>query len=248
MVQASLPEPPADQSFVEGARDVLPVLVAAAPFGLLLGTLAAQKGLSWAEVLLMSATVFAGGSQFIAIDLWTHPVPVLTLVISTIVVNLRHVLMGAALSPHLTRFSTTKKAGAMALLADEVWALAIKRAASHPLTPIYYAGLSIPLWVMWVSTTTVGAILGDGIEDPAQFGFDFAFAAIFLCLLVGLWQGVGRSALPLAAAASVAILTHWTIPGVWYVFLGGLAGALAGALQPPSRLDARDRHQARKAV
>ena len=236
----STSDAPRGADFAAGARDILPVLIAAAPFGLLLGTLSAQKGLSPAEVAVMSATVFAGGSQFIAIDLWAHPVPVLTLVVSTIVVNLRHVLMGAALAPHLGRFGVGHKAAAMGLLADEVWALAVRRAGERPLTPAYYAGLALPLWVMWVSTTTAGALIGDGIEDPARFGFDFAFAAIFLCLLVGLWQGARRSALPLAVAAATALAAHWTIPGVWYVFLGGLAGAITGALQPATDRAAAD--------
>src|SRR3546814_9209297 len=56
--------------FAAGAFTILPLLVAVAPFGLLLGTLAAQKGLSPLETALMGATVFAGASQFVAVEIW----------------------------------------------------------------------------------------------------------------------------------------------------------------------------------
>src|SRR3546814_17249234 len=59
--------------FAAGAFTILPLLVAVAPFGLLLGTLAAQKGLSPLETALMGATVFAGASQFVAVEIWTTP-------------------------------------------------------------------------------------------------------------------------------------------------------------------------------
>lgn len=50
-----------------------PLIVAVMPIGLVFGAVAAGKGLSGAEVTLMSALVFAGGSQFVAMDMWTHP-------------------------------------------------------------------------------------------------------------------------------------------------------------------------------
>ena len=60
----------------EGLRDIAPVMVAAAPIGVLFGAVAASKGLSVAEVALMSVLVFAGGAQFAAIEMWSYPVPI----------------------------------------------------------------------------------------------------------------------------------------------------------------------------
>src|SRR3546814_17993174 len=88
--------------FAAGAFTILPLLVAVVPFGLLLGTLAAQKGLSPLKTALMGATVFAGASQFVAVEIWTTPPAVALLAATALMVNLRHVLMGAALAPHLS--------------------------------------------------------------------------------------------------------------------------------------------------
>ena len=89
----------------DGLRDIAPVMIAAAPIGGLFGAIAASKGLSLAEVALMSTLVFAGGAQFAAIELWSYPVPVAAILFSTLLVNARHVLMGASLAPKTRGFS-----------------------------------------------------------------------------------------------------------------------------------------------
>jgi len=93
------------REFRSGLADVLPAAVAVVPFGVLLGARAVEQGLSVPEVALMSATVFAGSAQFVAIDIWTEPAPWLVLAVSTLLVNARHILMGASLSRKLAAFS-----------------------------------------------------------------------------------------------------------------------------------------------
>ena len=221
--------------FVAGALVILPVLVAVVVYGLLFGTLAAQKGLSPLEVALMSATVFAGASQFVAVEIWTSPPAVVLLGATALMVNLRHVLMGAALAPFLKTWPRRRIHGALFFMADENWAFALQRAAAAPLSPAYYFGLSLPLYGGWIATTTAGAILGGALQDPARYGLDFAFTAVFLTLLVALWKGK-RSFTPWLASAAVAVGAHELLPGVWYIALGGLAGTLVGALQGPPAL------------
>ena len=221
--------------FAAGAFTILPLLVAVVPFGLLLGTLAAQKGLSPLEVALMSATVFAGASQFVAVEIWTAPPAVALLTATAFMVNLRHVLMGAAQAPHMRGWRSGTAYGCLFFMADEIWAFALRRGAERPLTPAYYLGLSLPLYGGWVATTTLGTVFGGVLQDPARYGLDFAFTAVFLTLLVSLWKG-RRTFWPWAAAALVAVAAHELLPGVWYIALGGLAGTLVGACQGPAAL------------
>ena len=212
------------------ALAILPVVAAAAPFGLAIGTLATQAGMSVLEITVMSATVFAGSAQFVAVGLWTEPAALGTLVLATLIVNLRHVLMGAALAPHLRRFGRLRGAVALFAMADEIWALALRRGQTRPLTPVFYLTMAAILWCTWVSATLAGAALGAAIEDPAVYGFDFAFAAIFLTLLAGLWRG-GRTAWPWAAAAGTAVVVDWLVPGAWSIFCGAVAGGVVGFLR-----------------
>ena len=110
-----------------GLRDIAPIVVAAVPISLLFGAVAAAKGLSPSEVTVMSALVFAGGAQFAAIETWIHPAPVLTLAFATLLINARHVLMGARCRRRC-RMSRIQKFLAFFFLTDEAWALSERRA------------------------------------------------------------------------------------------------------------------------
>lgn len=218
-----------------GAVAILPVTVAVVPFALLLGALAAEKGLSPLEVALMSALVFAGGSQFVALDLWTTPAAWVTLGAAALLVNLRHILMGASIAPKMAGFHPVARALALLLLADEIWAMAEQRAATTArLTPAYYAGLAGVLYVNWVALTTAGAVVGARFGDPADYGFDFAFTAIFIGLLAGFRQT--RGFLPtIAAAGLAAVAARAVLPGPVSIAVGAAAGVLVAALLPSGR-------------
>ncbi len=117
-----------------GFLDILPLMAGVVPFGLLFGTLAVQKGLSPLEVILMCATTYAGGAQFVSIDVWATPVPVFAVVLATALANTRYFLRGAALRPHVRHLPVATKAWFVAIHSDETWALAIKWRGSAQLT------------------------------------------------------------------------------------------------------------------
>ncbi|ODN71442.1 AzlC family ABC transporter permease [Methylobrevis pamukkalensis] len=225
--------------FRAGVIAILPLVVAVIPFALILGANGVARGLSVSEVVLMSALVFAGSSQFLAIDLWTHPAPALSLGATALLINLRHVLMGASLSGKLDRFSSGGRLLAVFFMADEIWALAERRALDRPLTPAFYAGLAVPLYLNWVLLTGLGAALGGLVDDPAAFGFDFAFTAVFIGLVAGFWKG--RQSLAVAAASAAgAIAVHALVEGAWFVIAGALAGVTVAALTAgPDKVEAR---------
>jgi predicted branched-subunit amino acid permease len=113
--------------FLLGAWQMLPLLISVIPFGLILGALSADKGMSPLESTLMSGLVFAGSAQFVAAGLWQHPLPVLAIMASTALINSRHLLMGAALESHMRRFGRAQGYLALFFLADEIWATALRR-------------------------------------------------------------------------------------------------------------------------
>jgi 4-azaleucine resistance transporter AzlC len=212
----------------DGLRDIWPVMVAAFPIGLLFGALCTGKGLSLAEAALMSLLVFAGGAQFAAIELWTYPVPIAALVFSTALINARHVLMGASLAPKLARFTLWHKLVGFHFMTDESWALAERRAVmqKQKVTPAYWFALALLLPVAWVGGTTLGAWLGSFMGDPARFGADFAFTALFIGLVAGFWRG--RVTLFTAAASGGASAIIYLLAGPpWHVAAGAAAGIAA---------------------
>ncbi len=223
-----------------GARDIAGVLIAMVPFGVMLGALASQQGLAPGAMAAMSAAVFAGASQLVALELWADPVPVLALTIATAVANLRHLLLGAVIAPHFAGVKSVRVGAALFFLTDEVWALSLRRAQSTPLTLPYYLGLALPLYLGWIASTWIGAHAGATIGDPAQYGLDFAMTAMFLCILVSMVKAATPSskgsrqrhhALWTATVTGgvVAAIAHGLLPGALYILLGALVGAAAGA-------------------
>jgi 4-azaleucine resistance transporter AzlC len=211
------------REFRLGVVDVFPILIAATPIGLLWGTLAAAKGLTPFDAWLMSASIFAGAAQFVAIEVWRDPVPWALLTVTALIVNVRHVLMGASLSRHLGGIDAKWHPLMMFLMADENWAFSERRALTAPLTLGYYFGLAIPMWVTWTMSSLLGSIVGRSFGDPAAFGFDFAFSAMFIGILAGFWKG-SRTGAVLGASAIAAALAKLYIPGAWYIVIGGIVG------------------------
>lgn len=80
---------------IAGARRVLPIALSVCAYGLVFGVLAQQAQLSILEVLLMSGLVYAGSAQLIVLSLWTMPLPIATILLTTLIVNLRNLLLGA---------------------------------------------------------------------------------------------------------------------------------------------------------
>ncbi len=219
-----------DLEIKRGLKDATPMLLGIIPFALVLGTQATQKGFSVVEVPLLTGLNFAGGSEFAILEVWTDPPQLLMLIFITFLVNSRHLLMGASLVPYLRHLPNKTVYTALFFMVDESWAasfadaeknkyLGVNRAFSLP----YYAGLCFALYIMWVSCTTLGALLGPLLGDISRLGFDMAFAAVFLVLLRGMWKGIS-AARPWLVSLMVAALAYVYLPSGWYVPLGALSG------------------------
>ena len=219
------------REFRAGWGDIAPAAVAAVPIGLLFGAIASGKGLSPVEVTLMSILVFAGGAQFAAIETWVHPAPVAALAFTALLINARHILMGASLGSKLQATRAEKLLGFW-FLTDETWAVAEHRFLRRPVTAAYWFGMATILSISWIGSTAVGALIGPLFGDPRRLGADFAFTALF----IGLIAGFGTSKVTLiatAVSAAVAALAHTLFGGPWHVASGALAGVAAAYLASP---------------
>ena len=234
--QLSLSQPgngTVDSEWRRGMKASVPVLLGFVPFGLVLGAQASQKQLNAMEVALMTGLNFGGGSEFAAIELWTSPPHLLVIAAMTLLVNSRHLLMGATLAPHLRHLPLKKALPALFFMCDEAWAMGLEDARRDPRKPAlslaYYMGLSLCLWLTWIVCTALGALIGPALGDLRSYGFDMAFAAVFLVLLRGMWRGV-HAALPWLFSLVTAAAFYLLIPGGWYVLAGTVAGLVAAYL------------------
>jgi 4-azaleucine resistance transporter AzlC len=216
-----------------GVKAAIPVLIALVPLAMVLGAQAEQKGFSLVEVTLMTALNYAGGSEFAAIGLWTSPPPVALIVAMTFLVNCRHLLMGAALTPYIQHLPRRAVYPALFFMVDESWAMSIADARRRQalgmkpaLSLTFYLTLGFLFWVTWFVFATLGAAIGPVFGDLGRWGFDMAFPAVFLMLVRGMWTTL-RAACPWLVSLLIAAVTHLAISGAWYVPAGALAGLVA---------------------
>ncbi len=216
-----------------GTLVALPVIIGFLPFGLLLGAQAAQKGIHAHDLMLMTGLNFGGGSEFAAIALWTSPPHVLTILLVSVLVNSRHLLMGASFAPYLSHLPRRRALFALFFMCDESWAIGMADAAnrrslgfSPDLSTGFYTGIAASLWLTWVFSTGAGTVLGPVLGDITRWGFDMAFPAVFLVLLKGMWKGY-RAALPWLVSLACAGITYHLIPGAAYVPAGAVSGIAA---------------------
>ncbi len=218
------------QEMRRGALANLPIGASVAAYGSVLGMLAAQKGLTWLQLLAMNLSVFAGSAQFVMVEMWAPPLPVVEMIIAVLIINLRYMLIGASLQPLFSGKSLAHKAGVMHLVADENWAVTMAAYRRGGATTGYLLGGGICLCSIWSTGTLLGHRLGAVVSHPERFALDFAFVAVFTALTVSMWRGK-RDILPWLAAALLAVVAERWLPGKWYIVIGGVGGALVPALQ-----------------
>lgn len=231
------------QELSKGFAANLAVAVSVAAYGSVLGVLAAQKQIGWLTLLGMNLSVFAGSSQFVMIDMWLPPLPILEITLAVLVINLRYLLIGASLRTLFQGKSLLHKLLVIHLVADENWAMTMAESRKKGSVSTYFLlGGGLCIMSAWCAGTMFGHRLGAAIQQPERYALDFVFIAVFTALVVSLWRGK-QDILPWLVAGGCAILAYQLLPGKWYIVIGGVSGALVAAFIPP-RKELHDEHTA----
>ena len=229
----------ATDEFWPGVRDSLPVLLGVIPFGLTCGVMGVTVGMTSLETILMSMLVFAGASQFVSMTMLGAGITGFSLIIlTTLLINLRHLLMGASLAPYMTRLPFPLQALLAFGIVDETYALTMNRIRQKEYSPSYQLGCNLPFYAIWITSTAAGVFLGGHIPDPLAWGLDFALPATFLALLTP--RLVDRASFCVCAvSALVAVLGALYLPGKWYIIIACLVASAAGGMLEGENKDAR---------
>ncbi|HAT33286.1 MAG TPA: branched-chain amino acid ABC transporter permease [Janthinobacterium sp.] len=204
-----MPHPNRLSSFSAGARDTLPMLVGAAPFGMIFGALVAGARIAPWQGQLMSLGVFAGSSQFIAVGLMAGHAGMLVIWLATFIVNLRHMLYAAALMPYVRHLSQRWRWLLGFLLTDETFAVVDRYYRSHPHARHghwYFLGSGLAMYGNWQCWTLVGLLFGAIFPNLQNLGLDFAMVATFIAIVVPQLFRLPHCAAALAAGAVAYLL------------------------------------------
>ena len=215
------------REFFAGMVVELPIAIGGIPFGLIFGALALDAGLPPAEAQSMSAIVFAGSAQFIAVQLFGANTLGFIIILTTFVVNLRHFLYTASLLPHLRSLSRPWQWLLAYLLTDEAYAVTVihyRQPGPSQFRHWYFLGAGLLMWLAWQVSTAVGIFLGARISG--SWSLDFTLALTFIGLVVPALAS--RADLAAALSAGVVAVLAAGLPYRLGLMLAALTGIVVG--------------------
>jgi 4-azaleucine resistance transporter AzlC len=211
-------------SFARGFWILAPLWLGVIPFGLAYAVTARSAGLSLLETQALSALVFAGSAQLSAVGLFATGAAGIEIVLTTLLLNVRHVLYGLSLGRELPLTRRQRPVAAFFFTDEAFGVVAATRERSFP----FLLGAELSLFMMWNLATLAGFLLGTAIPDPEQLGVDLIFPLTFLALLVPLVHTRAELSVALASGALAFGLAR-TLPGGLPILLTGIGGSLLGA-------------------
>lgn len=217
---------PIRSAFVRGLIAALPMTVVVGPFAMLFGVVATEAGLNLFEAMLFSISVFAGASQFAALQTMQENAPVLVVLATSLAVNLRMVMYSVALAPHLGRAPLGWRAVMAYFLVDQSFATTVAEIDRKPKMTAQekravFFGAVVAVAPLWFVACLVGGLIGTAI--PPDYALDFALPITFLAMVAPMLRS-----LPHLVAAGVSILLSLLLVGMPYGT--GLLVAAAAAM------------------
>ncbi len=210
----------------EGMRAAWPICIGYFPLGFAFGILAQKAGFDLLDIALMSVVVFAGSSQFIAVAMLSGSAAPVSIILTTFMVNLRHVLMSSSLAVYLHRISRKFLFIFAYGVTDESFAINMVKFREGRWHPYQALTVNHVANFAWIASTILGGYGGQFIA-AGSFGIDYALSAMFLCLLVFQLRGhiyILTATISGALAITIALL----VPGNSFVIIASLLGATAG--------------------
>lgn len=217
--------------FFRGMRFAVPVVLGYLPVGFAFGVLAVKAGLSPLAVALMSYLVYAGSAQLIVVGLITAGTGAANIILTTFVVNLRHLLMSAAMTPYLRHWSRPLQAWFSFEMTDETFAANLGRFASSGVSKGEAFGLNTTAHFGWVAGGLAGALFDSAIGDVKPLGLDFALPAMFIALVLPHLR-IPRRMLAALSGASLSVILALYGAGQWNVMLATVCAASLAAFLP----------------
>ena len=181
--------PSKTKSFLAGALAVMPLTIAVIPWGILAGSFALEVGLTPVESQAMSAIIFAGSAQLVALGMIKAGIGISSILITTLLITSRHLLYAMAMRTHISPLPLKWRLGLGFLLTDELFAIANQAhkgdsPAQHQFDRWYALGGGLTFYLGWNIATLLGIVAGQSIDNLGELGLDFAIAATFIAIVV----------------------------------------------------------------
>ncbi|WP_300671215.1 AzlC family ABC transporter permease [Desulfoluna sp.] len=216
-------------TFLEGVRASLPLMLGVIPFALICGIASMDAGLPVWQALVIPLVIFAGAAQLAVTHLFVIGAPAMVMVVTALVINLRFVMYSASIAPHFRQVPGRWRPLLSYLLSDQAFALSLtkfnqREGCRYPLA--YTLGTGVPVFFVWHLFNGLGVLLGAGV--PESWGLDFGVPLTFMALLVPAVQD--RPTLVAALVSGITAVGASGLPYGLNIIFAALLGVGGGLL------------------
>ena len=220
------------RNFLYGVKMGIPVMIGFIPVAIAFAIMAMDAGLNTVEAISMSIFVFAGASQMMSVGMIAEGAGMLSIVIATLIMNLRHFIMSTCVFQRMERTSATDKLICSFGVTDESFAI-FTTAEKERCNKWFFLGVFISTYLSWVVGTAIGALASAILPAVVSDSLGIALYAMFIALLV---PGVKKNIKILGVVIITALLNlglGYVLPSSWALIVATLVGAGVGVFIVP---------------
>jgi len=216
-------------TIVSGFKKSIPVIIGYIPIGISYGILALNTNLSPYLIVGMSVFVFAGSSQLIAVNMLTAQAAIIPVIMTTFLVNLRHILMSASLSLHFNKTPSKLLPFIGFVITDESFAIGNTLIKERDNKGLFFLSMGLSAYLGWVISSLIGVLIGRYILNFEIPVIDFVLPAMFIILLIMQIRDKMDVVVSIMAAI-LSIIFFFIFPGNWNIIIATLSAAVIGVI------------------
>lgn len=222
------------QHLRQGVLAALPLSIAVIPWGILAGSYAIDAGLSHWQAQAMSAILFAGSAQLVAIGMFKAGVGLGTLLLTIFFITARHFLYSVSMRDKISQLPARWRLLLGFWLTDELFAICGGQNKVE-FNRWYAAGAGGFFYLIWNIASLAGIIAGSQIPTLNDIGLDFAVAATFIAIVIPQIISLPMLVTLITALVLSVVLTIFQVNGA--LIIASLSAMFMGLLSENTPLD-----------
>ncbi|SDK04064.1 AzlC family ABC transporter permease [Natronincola ferrireducens] len=218
-------------AFVEGMKQALPIVIGYLPIAISFGVISAQTGLSLVHTVLMSLIVYAGASQFMAVNMMAMGILGLEIVLATFILNFRHFVMSMSLMNKLHHLSLVEKVVLSFGITDETFAMVSMASKDDniKLSSYFIGGIMLASYSSWGIGTFIGGLLSMVIPPSIGTSMSIGLYAMFIGLLIPSVRENIKIGIIAAISGGFCYFFSLIFTSGWGIVMATLVGGLVGS-------------------
>jgi 4-azaleucine resistance transporter AzlC len=217
------------QEFRRGLLSVAPFCIGIVPFSIAFAMAARSAGFTPLEIQALSMFVFAGAAQLAAVSMYAAGAGIAAIVLTTLIINLRHIIYGLSLNHELPERTRPPRPVLAFLMVDETYGLAMSERLAGRGGVAFFFGAGLGFYVVFALSTFVGIVLGELVPDVDRLGLLFIFPLVFVALLLPLIANWRHLTVAIFSAGIALVMTQFGVSGLT-ILVATIGGATLGTM------------------